>query len=121
MNYLNFSIKLLLLLVGYIIASFLAKFVIMLPLANALQGDVVGLYFSLVIAISIAGLCLGTLCSRIIKDIPLFGALGLAILATTYKCFRPDLSPLPHAWFAATLAMTFVSIMVGAFAAKRRQ
>ena len=120
MNYLNFSIKLFLLLIGYIIASFLAKLIIMLPLANAIQGDMEGLYLSLVITIFIAGLGLGAICSKTIKVIPLFGALGLAILATTYKFFRPDFSPLPQAWFLVTLAVTFTSIMVGAYAAKRK-
>lgn len=120
MNYTNFSIKLFLLLIGYIIASFLAKFIIMLPLANAIQGDIEGLYLSLAIAIFIAGLGLGAICSKTIKDIPLFGALGLAILATTYKLFRPDLSPLPQAWFLVNLAATFTSIMLGAYVTKRK-
>ncbi|MDC7827248.1 hypothetical protein PQS90_18990 [Pseudomonas sp. BLCC-B13] len=120
MNYLNFSIRLFLLLIGYIIASFLAKFIIMLPLADAIQGDIEGVYLSLVITICIAGFCLGAICSKTIKVIPLYGALSLAILATTYKFFRPDFSPLPQAWFLATLAATFTSIMVGAYAAKRK-
>ncbi|MBB1521365.1 hypothetical protein [Aquipseudomonas guryensis] len=120
MNHLNFSIKIFLLLVGYIIAAFITKFIIMLPLANALQGGIESVYLSLVISIAVAGLCIGAICTKTIKNIPLYGALGLATLATTYKFFRPDFSPLPQVWFSTALIVTFASIMVGSYAAKRK-
>ncbi|UUY08366.1 hypothetical protein LRS11_21655 [Pseudomonas sp. J452] len=120
MNYLSFSIQIFLLLIGYIIAAFITKFIIMLPLANALQGGMKSVYLSLAISIAVAGLCLGAICTIAVKNIPLYGALGLAILATTYKFFRPDFSPLPQTWFSTTLIVTFTSITIGSYAAKRK-
>ena len=120
MNYLNFSIQILLLLIGYIITAFITKLIIMLPLANALQGGVESVYASLLVSIGVAGLCIGAICTKIIKVIPLYGALGVAILATTFKYFRPDFSPLPQIWFSMSLVVTFISIMVGSYAAKQK-
>ena len=66
------------------------------------------------------GLFLGSLCTKTIADIPLYGALVLAILVISYKRFVPDISPLPHGWHSLSLVVSFISIMLGAYIQKRK-
>lgn len=118
MIYSNLLIKILQLLIGYIAVSFLAKLIILIPLVSAIEGGMDGLYLAITITIATAGLFIGAVCSKTIKDLPLYGALAVAALSTTYKFFRPDFSPLPQPWFTIILLVTFLSIMVGAYAAR---
>ena len=120
MNYFDFIMKSCLLFIGYMMICFAAKLIIMLPMANSMQGGDEGFYFSLLITLGLVGLFFGSLCTKIIQDIPLYGALVLAILVTSYKRFVPDLSPLPHSWHSLSLVVSFISIMLGAYIQKRK-
>ena len=85
-----------------------------------MQGGDEGFYFSLLITLGLVGLFLGSLCTKTIADIPLYGALVLAILVISYKSFVPDISPLPHSWHSLSLVVSFISIMLGAYIQKRK-
>ena len=89
-------------------------------MANSMQGGDEGFYCSLLITLGLVGLFLGSLCTKTIADIPLYGALVLAILVISYKSFVPDISPLPHSWHSLSLVVSFISIMLGAYIQKRK-
>ena len=51
MNYFDFIMKSCLLFIGYLLICFAAKLIILLPMANSMQGGDEGFYFSLLITL----------------------------------------------------------------------
>jgi hypothetical protein len=72
------------------------------------------------IAIVLSGLLIGKIINLAISELPLYHALGIAIMASILKWLRPDYDPISDLAHVALVALTFISINWGAYVFRKQ-
>jgi hypothetical protein len=73
------------------------------------------IHLAIAFSIIITGVAVGKLINLRIKQLPLYHAIGIALVAATYKLFRPDFYPLTSAMLIVFFGLTFISIVIGTY------
>ena len=72
-------------------------------------------YIAIVISTLITGIAIGKFINLRIKQLPLYHAFGIAILAAIYKFIRPDFYPVTTTMLIIFVGLTFLSILAGTY------
>ena len=78
------------------------------------------IYVAFAIAIILSGLLAGKLSNTLFAKLPLYHALAVAILASGMKSFSQELNEISVSTQAFFVALTFLSIMYGAYVFRKK-
>lgn len=78
------------------------------------------LYVAAAIAIILSGLLAGKITNTLFTKLPLYHALGVAILASGMKYFSPEINEISTSTQAFFVVLTFLSIMYGAYVFRKK-